>query len=97
MAISHLRLRKGVDASFLTRVKRLPSYFGDREIPLFKKLGIVLGLFYVLSPIDLITDLLPVVGWLDDAGVLWLMYLFLMKELGRYTGRLHEGGELTRP
>lgn len=27
-------------------------------------------LIYVISPIDLISDVLPVIGWLDDAAVL---------------------------
>lgn len=37
-----------------------------------KKIGVaVLALLYVLSPLDLIPEsLLPVVGWLDDAGIL---------------------------
>ena len=31
---------------------------------------LVLGILYVLSPIDFIPDVIPVVGWLDDIGVL---------------------------
>jgi uncharacterized membrane protein YkvA (DUF1232 family) len=30
----------------------------------------VLALLYVLSPLDLIPDWFPVIGWLDDLGVL---------------------------
>lgn len=29
----------------------------------------VLTVLYCLSPIDLIPDVMPVIGWLDDAGV----------------------------
>ncbi len=30
----------------------------------------VLALLYVLSPLDLVPDWFPVIGWLDDLGVL---------------------------
>ena len=30
----------------------------------------VLAMLYVISPLDLIPDFIPVIGWLDDLGVL---------------------------
>ncbi len=30
----------------------------------------ILAVLYVLSPLDLIPDVVPIVGWLDDLGVL---------------------------
>ncbi len=30
---------------------------------------LILALLYILSPIDLIPDVIPVVGWLDDLAV----------------------------
>lgn len=44
---------------------------------------IILGaaLLYLLSPLDCIPDLIPVVGWLDDAGVLALAIGFVMARL----------------
>ena len=39
--------------------------------PKWKKIIIVLlALIYVISPLDLIPDVIPVIGWLDDLGVL---------------------------
>jgi len=40
------------------------------EIPLGSIVGIVCALIYILSPIDLIPDVTPVVGHVDDAAVL---------------------------
>ena len=30
----------------------------------------LLAILYVISPLDLIPDFIPVIGWLDDLGVL---------------------------
>jgi uncharacterized membrane protein YkvA (DUF1232 family) len=40
--------------------------------------AIVLCLLYVLSPIDFLPDVIPVVGWLDDIGVLGYLGYSLM-------------------
>lgn len=44
----------------------------------------VVGLLYVISPIDAVSDFLPIIGWLDDLGVLTALYFWLMRELGEY-------------
>jgi uncharacterized membrane protein YkvA (DUF1232 family) len=31
---------------------------------------VLLAFIYVISPLDLIPDFIPVIGWLDDLGVL---------------------------
>jgi uncharacterized membrane protein YkvA (DUF1232 family) len=36
------------------------------------KIGALLLALYVLSPVDLISDLLPVLGWIDDVTLLAL-------------------------
>lgn len=35
-----------------------------------KSLIVILGLLYVISPIDLLPDVIPVLGWCDDLGVI---------------------------
>ena len=39
---------------------------------------IILGL-YILSPLDFIPDVIPVIGWIDDLGAL-IMLLGLLRE-----------------
>jgi uncharacterized membrane protein YkvA (DUF1232 family) len=36
------------------------------------KIGVILLALYVLSPVDLISDLIPVIGWIDDVTLLAL-------------------------
>jgi uncharacterized membrane protein YkvA (DUF1232 family) len=35
---------------------------------------VVLATLYVLSPIDVIPDIAPIIGWLDDVGVIGWAY-----------------------
>ena len=39
------------------------------EAPASAKFAAVLALAYLVSPIDLIPDVVPILGWLDDAAV----------------------------
>ncbi|KXK53231.1 MAG: DUF1232 domain-containing protein [Chlorobi bacterium] len=76
-----------VHRSLFWRLRKLPAYFGDRSVPFWKKVGVAVGLLYVISPFDAVSDFLPVIGWLDDLGVLGVMYLFLTRELEGYARR----------
>jgi uncharacterized membrane protein YkvA (DUF1232 family) len=46
--------------------------------------AVVAAVIYILSPIDLIPDFIPVIGWLDDGAVLYFLLKRLMYELSRY-------------
>ena len=44
--------------------------FIDPDYPIIKKGVAVFALLYFISPVDLVPDILPVVGFLDDAGII---------------------------
>lgn len=48
------------------------------------KLTIAGALAYVILPIDIIPDFLPIVGWIDDAFVLGFTINSISKEIERY-------------
>jgi uncharacterized membrane protein YkvA (DUF1232 family) len=59
---------------------------------------------YILSPIDLIPDWIPVLGWIDDGLVLYLLLRVLVGETHRYNRfkakhrkALSESGTWTMP
>lgn len=64
--------------------KQLWSYFRNSEVSWFRKALVVLGALYLFSPLDLIPDALPLVGWLDDVGVMAAIAMWLWKDVERH-------------
>lgn len=65
-----------MSAQTANSAEQIPTVIPGTRRPLksqakWKKIIIVLLAFiYVVSPLDLIPDFIPVIGWLDDLGVL---------------------------
>ena len=55
-----------------------------REVSLWSILVFVLGIIYVLIPIDLSPDFFPLIGQIDDALILLLCIYFLERDLHKY-------------
>src|SRR5688572_12723227 len=63
---------------------RFFRYLRDPHVALWRKLVGVAALVYIISPIDGIPDIIPLLGWLDDMGVLSGGAFFLVRELRQY-------------
>jgi uncharacterized membrane protein YkvA (DUF1232 family) len=66
------------------RARALVRYFRDRDASIIGKLFVLTAVVYVISPVDLIPDAFPVIGWLDDMGVMSLAVACMWKVVGRY-------------
>lgn len=53
----------------------------DPRAPKTAKLTAILALLYVLSPVDLVSDFIPVLGWLDDGVIAMLLVQMAMRFL----------------
>ncbi len=60
------------------------AHRGEYRISGWTKLAFVACLVYVLSPIDLIPDFLPILGWGDDAAILFFLTRRIAAEIQRY-------------
>jgi uncharacterized membrane protein YkvA (DUF1232 family) len=60
----------------------LRRLLGDPRVPRRHKLLLALLLAYVISPIDLVPDVIPVVGQLDDAIVVGLALRAVLRTAG---------------
>lgn len=84
---------------FLQVLLHLPNFarlywrlFRDRRVSVLPKALLVLTLVYVVSPLDLVPDFVPVIGEMDDIvvvlGALWLFVRLCPPEVVRAT--VHE-------
>ena len=76
--------RVGKKISFFKDVKALYKYMMDPGVQWYRKSIVVGALIYFISPIDAIPDLSPLVGYLDDLGVITAVLKFLGSEIIPY-------------
>lgn len=75
---------------FVSDLKILFSLLGDywsgdyRAVPWGTITAIIAALIYVLSPIDLIPDFVPILGYVDDAAVVTACLAFIQSDLDAY-------------
>ena len=53
----------------------------DPRAPRAAKFATVLAVLYVVSPIDLVSDFIPILGWLDDGLIAYLLLQLAFKFL----------------
>lgn len=59
-------------------------YLTSGEASLFAKLLFVATLVYVVSPVDAVPDVAPIIGWLDDLGVFAIAVAYLSRKAAEH-------------
>lgn len=70
--------------SFIEDIIALYNYLKDDSVKWYRKLIVVSALIYFISPIDTIPDLAPLVGYLDDLGVIMAAIKYIGSEIKPY-------------
>jgi uncharacterized membrane protein YkvA (DUF1232 family) len=65
----------------------------DPSVPRGPKIAMAIGVVWLISPIDLLPEFLPVLGPLDDAVVAALVLRYLVRRSGPEVVRRHWRGE----
>lgn len=85
---------------FRIMTSMLKDYWsGDyRDVPWGVLAAIVAALLYVLSPVDLIPDIIPVIGFIDDAVVMAFCLNMVGRDINDYENwKKTRSGELEKP
>lgn len=76
--------RTGKKISFAKDIIALFRYMMDSDVAWYRKSIVVGALVYFISPIDTIPDIAPLIGYLDDLGVITAVLKYLGSELIPY-------------
>jgi uncharacterized membrane protein YkvA (DUF1232 family) len=79
--------RVGKKISFAKDIMALYRYMVDSDISWYRKTIVVFALVYFISPVDAIPDIAPLVGYMDDLGVITALLKYLGSELIPYYDR----------
>lgn len=89
--------KKGL-SSVREQIELICSYVKDimsgkyKDYDMFKLIVLIAALIYVVSPIDLIPDVIPVIGWTDDVAVILWAAREMNSELLKYKEWQKQGG-----
>ena len=78
-------------SSKLNRLKQITSslklayqYFKDPDTSKLRKILFLFPLLYIISPVDLVSDFAPVLGWLDDTVIALTVWRYFFMRLNTY-------------
>ncbi len=61
-------------------LKRVASLLTDPRVAKLPRFAVLAAVLYLLFPLDLVPDfVIPIVGWFDDAALLWMAIRWLLK------------------
>jgi uncharacterized membrane protein YkvA (DUF1232 family) len=66
-------------SSFLHRLRYYFLILSDRQTTLYVKFILAVGLLYILVPVDIISDTIPLFGWLDDLAIASFLVALALK------------------
>ena len=69
---------------FFGDVVKMFKMLKDKNVSVGVKTLIIGGLAYFVSPVDAIPDIAPIVGYLDDAGVISATMAYIKYKVNRY-------------
>jgi uncharacterized membrane protein YkvA (DUF1232 family) len=70
---------------FKTEILMVWAMLRNPDAPMAAKVTAILAAIYIISPVDLIPDVIPILGWLDDGLIAYVLiklaFKFLPKDM----------------
>jgi uncharacterized membrane protein YkvA (DUF1232 family) len=66
---------------FKTEILMVWAMLRNPAAPALSKLVVLLAAVYIISPVDLVPDVIPILGWLDDGVIAMLLFKLAFKLL----------------
>lgn len=79
-----IRSNKRSIFKIIGHLKALKRYMLDRDKKWYRKSIVVAAILYFIVPIDTVPDIVPLLGYLDDIGVVAWTIKFLGSEITEY-------------
>ena len=75
------------DTELVKRARQLWDYFQSGKASMTEKAIVIAVLFYLISPVDLIPDAIPIAGLLDDVTISGIALDYVLKRIDQKRGK----------
>ena len=79
------------DTELVKRAKQLWDYFHSGKASTTEKAIVIAVLFYLVSPVDLVPDMIPIAGLLDDVTIAGIALDYILKRIDQKRGKGGKG------
>lgn len=86
----------------MSKKRFMPNWWGlwrfmrDPKSDWKPKVAVGIAIVYLIWPIDLIPDFVPIIGWLDDIGITTLAVAYLLYASNRYLDDKQAGDQASK-
>ena len=74
----------------MVNVAHVRRYLRSHSVARWKKLIGLLAMAYAIVPFDLIPDVVPVFGWLDDIGFLGIAFALIARDMAKHAKQMEQ-------
>jgi uncharacterized membrane protein YkvA (DUF1232 family) len=74
-------VKKAKNSELVRRAQQLWDHFNSGNVSGTEKVLVIAALLYLISPVDLVPDFIPIAGLLDDAAVAGLVLDYVLKQI----------------